>query len=63
MTAERRDPFVCVECSLPLPVVISQDKNSRSIECAACGARYRGELWKEIPERYQGNARIVEPKK
>jgi hypothetical protein len=55
------EPFRCVHCALPLPIEIVQSESAMSLECASCGARYRGRLWPEIPERFQRNARPIPP--
>ncbi len=59
MDPELRKPYLCVQCALPLPIVISQSQDAQSIECASCGARYRGHIWQEIPEEYERHIRVL----
>lgn len=44
---------------MPLPLEITRTSDAVSLECAGCGAKYRGRLWARIPDHLKGNARIV----
>lgn len=55
------EPLPCCSCQTPLPIVLSQESDSQTLQCTYCGAVYRGKVWMDVPAYMSGNVLMRTP--